>query len=168
MQGRPRLLPFAPGEIALLPAAVRLALAAQAVREGASLEQLRRRMLLMRRGTPTVEPGRAVRVALWVSRTLGDWFGLLNSCLTRSLVLASLLSGHENVAVCLGFRRVGSAKTGEEVADPLAGHAWVVLDGVPLPRDSELDDEGRGYETAMTLDFSETAGGRAASSEAER
>jgi hypothetical protein len=50
-------------------------------------------------------------------------FGGLNTCLTRSLVLAALLSDREGVRLHVGFR------TASDHASIPDGHAWVTLDG---------------------------------------
>lgn len=60
------------------------------------------------------------------------WFGGVDSCLVRSLVLAALLIGRGEVVVHIGFR------PGESEAD-LDGHAWVTLDGRPVGADGSFD-----------------------------
>lgn len=60
------------------------------------------------------------------------WFGGLDSCLIRSLVLSALLAGRGEVVLNVGFRR------DEGGASLLAGHAWVTLDGEPVGSDGHL------------------------------
>ena len=62
------------------------------------------------------------------------WFGGIDTCLTRSLVLGGLLAGQGNVALNIGFR------PGEE-EPALDGHAWVTLDGRPTGADGGLAKE---------------------------
>jgi hypothetical protein len=76
--------------------------------------------------------------ALLASRRAVSRLCPLDSCLSRSVVLYSLLASYEGVAIHYGFRRTDGA---------VEGHAWVTVDGVPVgERDGALD----GYvETAM-------------------
>jgi hypothetical protein len=48
----------------------------------------------------------------------------LDTCLTRSLVLATLLSDRDGVRLHVGFR------AGPDDASMPEGHAWITLDGV--------------------------------------
>lgn len=59
------------------------------------------------------------------SRYIGR-FGGLDSCVTRSLVIARLLRDRGDVCLRLGFMPV------DESGKAVAGHAWVCLDGVNI------------------------------------
>ena len=72
------------------------------------------------------------------------WFGGLNTCLTRSLVLGSLHSGRGEVVLNIGFR------PGEPEA-PVEGHAWVSLDGRAIGVDGHLAEES--YSRLLELPF---------------
>jgi hypothetical protein len=63
------------------------------------------------------------------------WFGGLDTCLTRSLVLGGLLVGRGDVNLNLGFR------PGDDEPN-VDGHAWVTIDGRPCGADGSLA-EGR-------------------------
>jgi hypothetical protein len=56
------------------------------------------------------------------SRYIGR-IGGLDSCVTRSLVLARLLRNWNSVTVVIGFRGR------DAVGEPISGHAWVCVDG---------------------------------------
>ena len=56
------------------------------------------------------------------------WFGGLDTCLVRSLVLGALLADRTNVALNIGFRPGENRLT-------LDGHAWVTIDGLPVGPD---------------------------------
>jgi len=96
--------------------ALRLAVTAQRVRK-TRVDALAPLLLAAGYLPSDVEPAAATRAAARASRLLG-LLGGLDSCLVRSLVLASLLSDQPGVVVHFGFRP-GDADT--------EGHAWVSL-----------------------------------------
>jgi len=77
------------------------------------------------------------------------WFGGIETCLTRSLVLGGLLAGRGNVVLAIGFR------PGED-EPALDGHAWVTVDGRPAGADSRLAKER--YTRVLTVPFSWPSG----------
>lgn len=72
---------------------------------------------------------RLARAGERACRRWSSWFGGLNTCLVRSLVLGALLAGRGEVVLNLGFR------PGDDSDPGLAGHAWVTLDGRPVGGD---------------------------------
>jgi hypothetical protein len=62
------------------------------------------------------------------------WFGGIDTCLTRSLVLGGMLGARGEVALNIGFR------PGEEEPS-LDGHAWVTVDARPVGGDGVLSQE---------------------------
>ena len=77
------------------------------------------------------------------------WFGGVDSCLTRSLVLGGLLAGRGAVSLNVGFR------PGEEEPD-IDGHAWVTVDGRPIGSDGGLSRER--YTRVIEVPFSPDSG----------
>jgi hypothetical protein len=77
------------------------------------------------------------------------WFGGIDSCLTRSLVMGGLLIGRGEVALNIGFR------PGEE-EPALDGHAWVTVDGHPIGTDGGLAKER--YTRVLTVPMSRASG----------
>jgi hypothetical protein len=86
-----------------------------------ALSRLNRCRLLLPKGL-SVWHSRCAAVR--ASRAVG-LIGGLDSCVTRSLVLASLLRDHEHVDICIGFRL--SMNAGD--SDSPQGHAWVCVAG---------------------------------------
>jgi hypothetical protein len=87
------------------------------------------------------------RVELAATRAVtrwSRWFGGVDTCLTRSLVLGGLLAGRGDVALNIGFR------PGEE-EPALDGHAWVTIDGRPAGADGSLAKER--YTRVLTVPF---------------
>ncbi len=113
-------------EILLFAHALRQGWRAQAIRRGVPLPVTIAR-LCASRGLPrrvgAAEGRRATRRAC--SR-LARHLGALDSCLIRSLVLGSLLADQEKVRLHIGLRKKADS------GDPLAGHAWVTLAGLPV------------------------------------
>ncbi|MGB5660750.1 MAG: lasso peptide biosynthesis B2 protein, partial [Thermoanaerobaculia bacterium] len=73
-------------------------------------------------------------------------FGLTDTCLIRSLALATLLADRDEVQLHLGFRSTDSTEV------VLSGHAWVTLGGRALPDDSAtLVDGEPGEEVAVLI-----------------
>ncbi len=87
------------------------------------------------------------RLALATARATARWarwFGGLDTCLIRSLVLASMLADHEDVALVIGFR------PGVEEA-AVDGHAWVTVAGRPVGPDGILAQDD--YSKLITVPF---------------
>jgi hypothetical protein len=92
------------------------------------------------------------RVELATKRAVSRWrrwFGGIDSCLTRSLVMGGLLIGRGEVALNIGFR------PGEE-EPALDGHAWVTIDGHPIGADGGLAKER--YTRVLTVPMSRASG----------
>lgn len=62
---------------------------------------------------------RDLRCAVWRASRYAGRLGGLDSCVTRSLVMARLLLSRGNVAISIGFRTTAGA---------VEGHAWVCVD----------------------------------------
>ena len=89
----------------------------------------------------------ADRLALATARATARWarwFGGLDTCLIRSLVLASMLADHQDVALVIGFR------PGVEEA-AVDGHAWVTVAGLPVGPDGILAQDD--YSKLITVPF---------------
>lgn len=89
----------------------------------------------------------ADRLALATARATARWarwFGGLDTCLIRSLVLASMLADHQDVALVIGFR------PGVEEA-AVDGHAWVTVAGRPVGPDGILAQDD--YSKLITVPF---------------
>ena len=74
------------------------------------------------------------RLALATARATARWarwFGGLDTCLIRSLVLGSMLADRQEVVLVVGFK----PGVEEEAVD---GHAWVTLAGRPVGSDGIL------------------------------
>ena len=90
------------------------------------------------------------RLALATARATARWarwFGGLDTCLIRSLVLASMLADRQDVALVIGFR------PGVEDA-AVDGHAWVTVAGRAVGPDGFLaqDDYSRLIAVPFTRD----------------
>ena len=61
-----------------------------------------------------------------------SWFGGMNTCLVRSLVLGALLGDRGDVVLNVGFCPSDDPEPG------LTGHAWVTVNSRPVGRDADL------------------------------
>jgi len=93
---------------------------------------------------PRLERATARAVTRW-----HRWFGGIDTCLIRSLVLGGLLAGRGEVTLNIGFR------PGEE-KPALDGHAWVTVDGSAVGADGKL--AGERYTRVLTVPFSGDSG----------
>lgn len=66
--------------------------------------------------------------------------GGLDSCLTRSLVIARLLRDRDNVSLCLGFMPA------DDPGMAITGHAWVCIDG------TNISDKTSGFATTQVVE----------------
>ena len=119
---RPELKHRGPLDVSLFFAAVPLAKRAQGVRWTPLPDVVAQ---MARSQGRVADPGRAGLAATRACGRYAQWFGGLNTCLTRSLVAGALLCGRFEVVLHVGFRP-GS----EEVQ--VDGHAWLTVDGVKL------------------------------------
>jgi hypothetical protein len=97
-----------------------------------------------RRPEDRVELAARRAVARW-----SRWFGGIDTCLTRSLVLGGMLGGRGDVVLHVGFR------PGEEELG-LDGHAWVTVDGRPVGGDGLLAQES--YTRILAVPFTSGPG----------
>ena len=135
---------FNPVDVVLFLRAVPRARLAQRVKT----EPLKRVVAGMarREGVAASHPvDRVARAAARATSRWSRWFGGLDSCLTRSLVLGSMLGGRGNVELNIGFRN-------HDIDDVVAGHAWISVDDRPVGPDSELADDS--YSRVLEVPFS--------------
>jgi hypothetical protein len=139
---------FNPVDMALFLSALRLAWRAQRVRQVPVPDVVE--AISLRGGGGWGFP--VERLELAAARAVTRWrrwFGGIDTCLTRSLVLGGLLAGRGEVMLNIGFR------PGEE-EPALDGHAWVTVDGNPLGADGDL--AGERYTRVLTEPFSRASG----------
>ncbi len=129
--------PPSPADLLLAAAALRLAGRAQAVARR-PLPEVARGIARVR-GPRTRDTARAVLAARRAGARGARWFGWLDTCLTRSLVVAGLLRGRR-VVLRLGFRPPRGA-------GPVDGHAWLEVDGERV----EVAPSAGGYESVASL-----------------
>ena len=135
---------FNPVDVMLFLRAVPLARLAQRVKS----EPLTRVVAGMarRHGVAASHPvDRVARAAARATSRWSRWFGGLDSCLTRSLVLGSMLGSRRHVELNVGFRS-------HDTDDVVAGHAWITVDDRPVGPDSELADDA--YSRVLEVPFS--------------
>jgi len=144
----PSITRLNPADIVLFLRAMRLARTAQRVRSSPIPDVVE---LISRRGggggdhpVRRVEQATKRGIVRW-----HRWFGGIDSCLTRSLVLGGLLAGRGEVALNIGFR------PGED-EPALDGHAWVTIDGHPVGADGGLAKER--YTRVLTVPFLRASG----------
>jgi len=90
-------------------------------------------------------PNDAMRAAQRACNRWAQWFGGLDTCLTRSLVAGALLAPSHEVVLHVGFRPT------DRGADAVDGHAWLVVDGEvvePTGLDHEHEEP---YTTTLEL-----------------
>ncbi len=92
-----------------------------------------------------VPPEEAIRASARAVGILAGRFGLLGSCLVRSLVLGALLADQDGTAVHMGFR------SDEAAQDEFQGHAWVSFRGRVLPSPDAASTDRGPFEEVMTL-----------------
>jgi len=135
---------FNPVDIALFLSALRLARRAQRVRRVPVGDVVA--AIAFRGGGGRDYP--ALRLEKATARAVTRWrrwFGGIDTCLIRSLVLGGLLAGRGEVMLNIGFR------PGEEKPS-VDGHAWVTVDGSPVGADGDLARER--YTRVLTVPFS--------------
>jgi len=98
------------------------------------LPKLVAEMTRRRRGSRRHSADRLGRATVRATTRCSRWFGGLDTCLIRSLVLGALLADRAGVELNIGFR------PGEDrpVVD---GHAWVTVDGSPVGPDGDRATE---------------------------
>ena len=115
--------PTRPIDLLLFAQALRLCRSARGTGSRSSLH-LKSASLASKRGLPVgVTPDAAQRAASRASTRAARWFGSRDTCLTRALVVAALLSDRDGVLLHVGF---AAPMTG---GGALEGHAWVTVDG---------------------------------------
>jgi hypothetical protein len=118
-------------DIALFVTALKLARKAQRVSKD-PLPQVVESLAGRRNGPKVFSEDELGLAAARATARWSRWFGGVDTCLVRSLVLAALLIGRGEVVLHIGFR------PGESEAN-LDGHAWVTLDGHPVGADGRFD-----------------------------
>ncbi|MGB5295438.1 MAG: lasso peptide biosynthesis B2 protein, partial [Thermoanaerobaculia bacterium] len=131
-------------EVILMLHAGRLVLAAQALRRGQSLPQTLDTMCGLRGLPSSIGAGEGHLAVERAASRLGR-FGLTDTCLIRSLALATLLADRDEVQLHIGFRSTDSIEV------VLSGHAWVTLGGRALPDDHATLIDGRRCEEVAVL-----------------
>lgn len=134
-------------EAILMLHAGRLVLAAQALRRGQSLPQTLEAMCRLRGLPSSIGAAEGHRAVERVASRLGR-FGLANTCLIRSLALATLLADGDDVKLHLGFRPTDPSEA------LLSGHAWVSLGGRALLDDRATLIDGQPCEEVAVLGVS--------------
>jgi len=119
-------------EVALFAAALPLACKAQRVCQD-PLPQVVESLARRRRVPNGYSEDQLGLAAARATTRWSRWFGGVDTCLVRSLVLAALLVGRGEVVLHIGFR------PGEREAN-LGGHAWVTLNGRPVGADGSFDE----------------------------
>jgi hypothetical protein len=101
---------------------------------------------------PRYEPHQLdeLRCAVHRAARLAALFGARNSCLTRSLVLSSLLYGRPNAFLNIGFRPAPAG------AAPPTGHAWVTLDAQNVSDMSIAQTEQQDFTVARRIPLAPT------------
>jgi hypothetical protein len=133
-----------PIDLLLFAHALRLCRVARGTGSRSSLP-LQSTLLASKRGLPVgVTPEAAQRAAVRASTRAARWFGSRDTCLTRALVVAALLSDRDGVLLHVGF----AASTSEGRA--LEGHAWVTSDGTVVGG-PEAAMSGDGPTTDITI-----------------
>ena len=87
------------------------------------LDQLLTRLCNTRWLPTDVELNKAVDATILSGKIVAK-LGRLNSCVTRSLVLATILSDRSNISIQIGFR--------SPHMHGVEGHAWVLVDNKPI------------------------------------
>lgn len=132
-----------PGDLALFVRALGLARHAQRA-SSVPLPKLVAEMSRKRRGSRHHSVDRLTRATVRATSRWSRWFGGLDTCLIRSLVLGALLGDRTGVALNIGF------KPGEEKL-AVDGHAWVTIEGSPVGPDGNRA-EGR-YSELLAVPF---------------
>jgi hypothetical protein len=102
-------------------------------------------------GLTEVSADRLARAAERATARWASWFGGINTCLVRSLVLGALLAGRREVVLNVGFL------PGDDAEPGLAGHAWVTVGGRPVGGDA--DDAENSYTRVLEIPYCVSAGG---------
>jgi len=123
-------------DLLLILQAGRLVMAAQPIRRGQALPKVLDTMCGIRGLPSSVGEAEGHRAVERAASRLGR-FGLADTCLIRSLALATLLADRHSVQLHLGFRPTSSPEA------LLAGHAWVTLEGSAVPDDGAILIDGR-------------------------
>ena len=112
-------------ELALFLHALRLVRLAQRVHGRESLSAVATMMASLPALPRRVDVDAAQAATVRACSRAARWLGLRDTCLVRSLVLASLLSADEAVRLHVGFAPPNAE------GRPIEGHAWVSVGGVP-------------------------------------
>jgi len=94
---------------------------------------------------------RLLEAAVRANHRWCHWFGGIDTCLTRSLVIGGMLAHRGGVVLSIGFG------PGDDDS-PLNGHAWITVAGRPVGGDGELA-EGT-YRQVLAIPFRGGKGAR--------
>jgi hypothetical protein len=141
---------FNPRDLALFARALPLARRAQRVRSH-GLREVVASMAAGSRGLRHHPKRRLVEAAIRANLRWCRWFGGIDTCLTRSLVIGGMLAHRDDVVLKIGFG------AGDDDS-PLHGHAWITVAGKPVGSDGELA-EGT-YRQVLAIPFRGRKGAR--------
>ena len=134
---------FNPVDVLLFLSALSLARRAQRVRQLPVQEVVED--IANRGGRGRGHPIQRVELAaVRASNRWSRWFGGIDTCLIRSMILGGLLTGGKDVILNIGFR------PGDE-GPSIDGHAWLTVDGNPVGSDGVLARER--YTRVLTVSF---------------
>lgn len=95
---------------------------------------------------------RSTLAALRATNRWSRWFGGINTCLVRSLVIGAMLEGSGRIVLHIGFRP-------GETEMSIDGHAWVTVDDRALGIDGQC--RAQPYSRVLAIPFTdETEDGR--------
>lgn len=130
-------------ELPLLACALLIGLRAQKAKQRPMHEVLAK--LLHTHSCRAKTPFAARRAAYRATRIFG-WFGLLDTCIVRALIVCTLLKEHKQLQIHIGFRDADGTSLAAD------GHTWVMLNG------SNVSDwQDGGYTTASIIDPTQLA-----------
>jgi hypothetical protein len=141
---------FNPRDLALFARALPLARRAQRVRSH-GLREVVASMAAGSRGLRHHPKRRLLEAAIRANLRWCRWFGGIDTCLTRSLVIGGMLAHRDDVVLKIGFG------AGDDDS-PLHGHAWITVAGKPVGSDGELA-EGT-YRQVLAIPFRGRKGAR--------
>lgn len=95
------------------------------------------------RGLPRASRITDAATATQIACRLVGRLGLLNTCITRSVVMGTLIADRPNVTIHIGFRPSESHQT--------EGHAWLTCNDKLIPLFAGEADEVRQYQRTLSF-----------------
>lgn len=138
--------PSSPRRVRETLRAARLVWSARSLFKGEPVLTVLERLQRLSGASGELDPYRAHCATLRAARGL-ERLGLPNTCLLRSMVLGTLLAGHPDTLIHLGF----------ELRPRARGHAWVSVNGRVIPGPSAACIDGAPCDDLVRLQW---AGGR--------